>query len=386
MGDKNRARLLQACDAPADAQVSTQSVLALPLRQLFAVPLWLATTDPLLMREMIFLQLERRGLAAGRAPQDVIFSYRMVASVENRTLVLAVALPGALPAHLCLDLLDYEPSACIYPLPADGFTFWREDGRLVLAVTRGESLAYFQALGDRSFSEPVLQELHCIRLQLETEGTIEKTGGVTLWGTFTQEEISTIGEAMDLKVAVSPMPEPVLPREWMNLTPSSVRQTQQIAKTKGRTMSLLAAVAGIYLLFLLGLTTRVAWFYIEGRRIEAGLKSHEAEVNGMQATSSQWDLLAPAIDPDTYPVELLLRTAHLLPADGVRFTLFETTTGKILIQGEAKDSTAAAKFNEDLNHSKDLVDYKFVMPYPAVLPNGNAKFQIEGVRYDAQTH
>ena len=68
-----------------------------------------------------------------------------------------------------------------------------------------------------------------------------------------------------------PLPAPVLPREWMSLISSaSVRQTQHIAKTRGRTMSLLAAVVGVYLLFLLGLTLRVTWFYIEDAQDRGG--------------------------------------------------------------------------------------------------------------------
>jgi len=128
IGDGGQARMARVCDTPVDAQVPPHSILALPLRQLFALPLWLATTDPALMREMIFLQLERRGLAAGRTPEEVVFDHRIVATVENKTLVLAVALPGSLPAELCPDLRSYEPSARLLPLPSDEFVFWREGG------------------------------------------------------------------------------------------------------------------------------------------------------------------------------------------------------------------------------------------------------------------
>ena len=385
MGDGSKARLAGTFDTPAAAQLTPQSVLALPLQQLFAVPLWLATTDPVLMREMIFLQLERRGLAAGRTPQEMVFDFRTVATVENKTLVLAVALPGVLPGHLCQDLRAYEPSARVRPLPRDEFIFWREDGRLVLAVTRGEELAYFQALGEGSFTAPVLQELQCIRLQLQEEGVIERTNGITLWGEFGPGEISAVSQAMNLRAVTAPPPAPVLPGEWMDIIPSSVRKTQQIAKAAGRNMSILAAFAGVYILFLLGLIIRVTLIYVEGARIEADLKNHEAEVNDIQATSARWDSLDPAIDRDSYPVELLLRSARFLPPDGVRFTLFSTSTGKIIIQGEAKNYGAAVGFFDDLKKSKELVDYKFNMPNPPILPNGNAKFQIEGVRNGAKT-
>ena len=168
--DGAQARFTGTRDTPADARPSPQSVLALPLRQLFAVPLWLATTDPALMREMIFLQLERRGLSAGRNGTGLVFDYRVVATADNKTLVLAVALPGALPPQLCLDLRAYEPSARLLPLPPDQFILWREEGRLVLAATRGGELAYFQALGDSEFTPPRLLELQCVKLQLRGHG------------------------------------------------------------------------------------------------------------------------------------------------------------------------------------------------------------------------
>jgi len=83
---------------------------------------------------------------------------------------------------------------------------------------------------------------------------------------------------------------------------------------------------------------------------------------------------------------LLLRCSNLLPPDGVRFTLFETNEGKILIQGEAADAKAAFNFADALKQSRDLRDYKIEMPLPATLPNGNTKFQIQGTRYGAPAH
>ncbi len=382
----SKPRLIETCDAPSGARPAPQSVLALPLRQVFAVPLWLATADPALMREMIFLQLERRGLSAGRSAHEMIFDYRVITTVENKTLVLAVALPGALPAHLCLDLREYEPSARALPLPHDEFTLWREDGRLVLAVMRGGTLAYVQALGDGSFTPAVLQELQCIKLQLESANTIERVSGITLWGEFTPGEISALREAMGLRVATAPRPAPELPADPMDLIPASVRQTQAAAKTMSRNLGFVAAGAGVYLLFLLFLVGRVAWYSIQAGRISAGLRDHADEVADMKAAAAQWNVLASAVDPDIYPEELLLRCAQPLPPEGVRFTLFSTGPGTIIIQGESANAKAAFQYADDLKKSPDLRDYKFEMPLPATLPNGSTKFQITGARYGATTH
>lgn len=383
----SQPRSLGASDTPAGAQPSPQSVLALPLRQLFAVPLWLSTTDPALMRGMIHLQLERRGVAAGRNGHGMVFDYRVVTTADNKTLALAVALPAALPPPLCLDLRDYEPSARLLPLPPDQFTIWREEGRLVLAATRGSGLVYFQALGDSEFTAPVLQELQCIKLQLEAGNTIGNLCGVTLWGDFTPASAAAPGEALGLRVATAPQPAPVLPADPMDLVPAPVRRTQEVAKNRGRYFAIASMAAGVYFLFLLFLVARVAWFSIEAGRVAADLGSHAGEVARIKATAARWQALSPALEPDTYPVELLLRCSRpLAPDGGVRFTLFSTGAGTILIQGEAANAAPAFKYAEDLRKSDELRDYKFEMPLPATLPNGNTKFQIQGVRYGASAH
>lgn len=381
-----QARLIGTCDTPAAAGASPQSVLALPLRQVFAVPLWLATSDPALMREMIFLQLERRGLSAGHSAREMIFDYRVVASVENKTLVLAVAVPATLPAHLCLDVRASEPSARLLPLPPDEFTLWREDGRLALAVTRGGELAYFQALGDGSFTPAAVRELQCVKLQLEAANVIARARGVTLWGDFAPGEVSAVGEALGLRVAAAPRPAPALPRDWMDLAPASVRQGRKVAQTRSRTFAIASAAAAVYLLFLLVLVARLTWFYIEAGRIEAGLQAGSGEVAGIKATAERWNALAPAVDPASYPVELLYRTRPS-PDEGVRFTAFSTGVGTITIQGEAASPTAATRFVARLTKSGDLRSYKFEMPTQPVTPiNANTTFEIEGVQYGARTH
>ena len=137
-------------------------------------------------------------------------------------------------------------------------------------------------------------------------------------------------------------------------------------------------------LFLLFLVARVAWFSIQAGRVEAWLKSNETEVAGIKATASRWNALSPAIDPDVYPVELLLRCSNPLPQDGsVHFTLFSAGVGTILIQGESSNSKAMFKFADDLKKSPELREYKFETPLPA---SGTTKFRFTGARYGANAH
>lgn len=380
LDDAAPAVLAKTCALPDEAQPSSQSVLALPVRQLFAVPLWLATTDPALMRDMIFLQLERRGLA-GRSSQDAVFDYQVVSAAENQTLVLAVSLPGNLPPHLCpAQLRNFEPSALTYALPPDGFTIWIEDDRLVLAVTNGPRPVYFQALGDRTFSPAVLQELQCIQLQLEANNLLGSVRNITVWGQFPQSEIAALRDALGLAVKNEPRPAPVAPLVPLNLVPQPVQQAQRAARSSFNRKKIITAVVGIYSLLLLVMMLRAGWFYFQCRRLESGLAANKALVEEIRTTSHRWDLMEAAVEPEAYPVEQLLRCVKVLPPTGVRFTLFAVNGSKVTIQGEAKGAPAVFTYFDDLKRSKDLAGYRWKMPQPRLLPNDNAEFQIEGER------
>jgi len=384
-GDGNQKGLLEVCAAPGDAQFSPQSALALPARQMFAVPLWLATTDRALMKDMIFLQLERRGLAGGRSAGEMVFDYRVLSSTQNKTLVLAILIPASVPESLCVNLQTYEPSPRIQPLPPDELVLWREDNRLVLAVTKGTDLAYFQVLGDNSFTEEVLQEIYCITLQLEAMNVAGPIARFTLWGEFTARELSALSEALEMEGRSNPRPEPAIPSEPMDLMPAPVRRIQRNEKSGDRQKLLAAAATGVYLLFVLCMILRAGWLYMQCQGIESELKRSAGVVKELKGTAQRWDALQAAIEPATYPVEQLFRCARLLPPDGVRFTLFKSTSDGIFIQGEARDTKAAFQFHEDLEQNRDLKDYNWVMPNPK-LQNNTTLFQIEGDRYGAKNN
>lgn len=383
-GKRGVVRRTQTCPEPAAANVPRSSLLALPVRQVFSVPLWLVSGDPSLLADMVFLQLERRGLA-GKSREATVIHHRVIAQRDGQTLVSVVVLPAGIPERLCLrGVENYDLSAHFYPLPPDHWTLWREEDRLVLAVTRGKELIYFQALLDRNVTEAVLQELHCIYLQLEAQGIIEGIAGVTLWGEFAEEEQAGLRDLFGLEVQMQPRPPPRLPEEFWHLMPHTVQssQVERQKQRKGRKMFALAAV--LYALLVGGLASHVGWLWYHAWTVRHSLVSQSALVKTIRETARRWEVLAPAIQPDFYPVEDLLRCARSLPPEGVRFTLFDRRGDKIVITGEAKNAAAVFKYNEDLQRNKDLASYKWEMPPPKLLPNDSSQFRIEGTRYHAQ--
>jgi hypothetical protein len=95
------ARCLQACQRPQDNSTGRATVLALPVAQVVALPLWLQETDAKQFRGMIELQVEARGLQPrGR---EAIFDWSVIAQEGARTLVLVAVLSASLPEELETD-------------------------------------------------------------------------------------------------------------------------------------------------------------------------------------------------------------------------------------------------------------------------------------------
>jgi hypothetical protein len=56
---------------------------------------------------------------------------------------------------------------------------------------------------------------------------------------------------------------------------------------------------------------------------------------------------------------------------------------RVAIAGEASTLQAAQRFQEDVRKNEELADYEWTMENPKPLPTGNARFQIDGIRYGA---
>ncbi|MBI4024403.1 MAG: hypothetical protein HY360_05440 [Verrucomicrobia bacterium] len=378
MGPDSISKLVRTCPTPADAKIPAHAILALPLRHVFALPLWLVAGDDATLADMIYLQLEKRALLA-RSRSETVMHHQVVGVEDAKKLALVAVLPVGLPESLCLDrITHYDLSARVFPLPKNQFTLWIEGDRLVLAVTRDDHLCYFQALGNREITPLVSQELRCIQMRLETEKILASGRGVTLWGEFSSEAQALVGHALGLAVQCQPRPSPCMPSAPWNLIPHSVAQAQVAHQQRAKRRNILALAAAVYALLIGGLIFQVAKLSFQTAAIKTALAKDASTVAVIRETARRWSALEAAINPEDYPLEQLLRCSRSLPPDGVRFTLFERKGTKLLIMGEAKSAASAFKFAEDLKQSKDLAGYKWQMPQPRLLPNDSSQFQIEG--------
>ncbi|MCS7062553.1 MAG: PilN domain-containing protein [Methylacidiphilales bacterium] len=358
-------------------------VLALPSRYVFSIPIWLTTTDDTLIKDLLTVQLEKRGFR-NRPNHELIWQYQIVDKRESQTLILAYVLPTHLPAPFTsyTDITYYPPLASLYTLAPSSMTLWKELGRWCVAVSPQGNLGYFQDLGETHLTPQAVTQLLMLRHQLYAEDILPDLQLIQIYGLAQQDELDALGLSFDASIQMLPRPAPLWhPNQSISLTPQPIRIALQQRAKRRQTLFYLQVAAVLYLIFLSVTTIYYAIISIRSHHYKAIQKTKDPIVKKIQSTAQKWRALEPAISPDYYPFELLWRASKALPEDGVRWTLFELQDKKIVITGEAKNAPAASKYLDDLKQSPELRDFTWTMPPPRLLPNDSAQFQIEGLRH-----
>ena len=376
---------IDTVDSPREFTGRAEITLGVPVRHVFALPLWILGGEDALLGDMVRLQLERRGLAPGGSGPTVI-EHVTLATEEQKRLVLCVVLAASLPEEICLaNATGFEPSPRLYALPPDGITLWQEQGRIVMAVTRGAELAYFQRLCDSGLSEDLTSELSCLYAELISQRIISRRGRLVLWFDAPEDQRRRLGEVLGLPVSYGPRPDPVPPADPWTLTPPQVNTIQISRERRNQIIRISAAAAAVYLVVAAVIAGFTGWKYFQVHSLKGKLALHADEVATIQKTAERWEAIELAVNPEMYPLERLWRAAKLLP-DGIRLTLFEQRGPDILITGEARNAPAAFRYRETFKSDSEWAGYEWQMPQPRLLPNDLAQFRLEGRRPYAQDY
>jgi hypothetical protein len=374
--DAKRAQFVRRLENPS--AVPGPTIVSLPAERTISFPAWLATGDRALIREMLQLQLEQRGLV-GRNNGVANMDFRVVETQENHTLAVATILQSEFPADLTFERAHrFEASALTLPLPPDRMIIWREKERLVVSATRGRDPVIYQVLSDREITEAVAMELKCITIQLEAERLCERLLGVTLWGDFTSEEIDRIKRVLGLNVSRDSMPPPILPTGSSRLLPAGVAALHAKKRRRSRIRTIILGFAALYLLVIAALGAWVGWQTVAVRKLQEELKGQTPTVTAIEGTAARWRRVEWAVNPKLFPVEILYQISGLLPPDGLRLTGMDLEKGKVIVKGEASTAPGAFKFAEDIKANPELQMFTWQMPSPTLRPDGRAEFTIEG--------
>lgn len=356
-------------------------LIAVPVRRAFSLAVWVPSDDPEVFRDLVLTQLEMRGLA-GRTRETTSFAWQEITRAENEALVQVTVLPAHLASRYWHgEVTDYVVSPSCLPLDPEAVTIWREQGAWVAALTRDGKLLHFQALSEPEPGSAMALEVSLMLSPLEAGGMIEAIPPVVF---YRQEGDSADFAAWNQAAAaatVRDFPAPVRPPAPLPCAPPAVRDLQTQKARSAQRQRLAFAAAAVYLALVLALAGQTLWLHWQTRGLQAEIDREAPAVAAAQEAMNQWQALQPALEPSTYPLEVLYQTARLLPKDGVRLTLFEMNLDHVLIQGEASTLAAALKFQDDLKKNADLEAlYDWQAEGPKQLPNGSTRFQIDGTR------
>ena len=93
-----------------------------------------------------------------------------------------------------------------------------------------------------------------------------------------------------------------------------------------------------------------------------------------------WKEVATAVDPEAYPMELLLRCMEPKVSSEVTLTSFECTQDTIVLRGRAKEISPALKYSEDLKQTESLAFTWEPGSTPRIEADNSATFELKGTR------
>jgi len=369
----------------ADLKPAPDGLIAVPVRRAFSLAVWVPADDPALFADLVFTQLELRGLA-GRTRETTSFSWQEVAREGNEALLHAVVLPANLaPQYWHGDVTSYAVSAACLPLAPDAVSVWEEEGGWVAAVTRGDKLLHFQPLTEKTPSPAMALEIWLMIAPLDAGRMLTGSARIDVYHQRDQApDLSDWRSAGGFEVTAQKFPAPVWPAVE-GCTPLPVQEVQRTKETGARRQKIALFAAAAYFLVVLALAANTLWLWWRAESLRKAIAAESGEVEAVRAAMQRWNAIEPALNPPAYPLEVLYQAARLLPKDGVRLTLFQMNLDRVVLAGEASTLQAAQRFQEDVRKNPDLAGYDWTMENPRPLPTGSARFQIDGLRHGAAT-
>ena len=334
--------------------------LLFPVRSLTSLPVKVTSNDDSLFEDLAALHAERLGLRpdpmAGQLT-DVFPITRAEDSTALLTVLLKAPTEGDLPPR---GPKGFDLSARALPAAGETITVWKEFGRWVFALHHEGKLLHCQAtpLATADPDEALAREIRLTILQLSLQSIEYTPTRILLWSSAPRIDPTALRETLHLPVETIPRPDPVMPAPASKLLPADVRAARRAAARR-RTIQLgIAAVAALYL----GAIGWAAWDLWKIRSDTAKLtRLAEAAAPEREAYAThiaKWDELAPAINLNNCPVNILSRVARSIPPNsGLRLRTAEISAQEVKLIGEAPQAPPVNQFDLALSKNNDLQFY-----------------------------
>ena len=379
------------------ASFKSASVFGYPVSAAFAVPVRAATGDADLLPDIIEFQLEKQGLKP-ETPVGNLLDWRTVEREDSRTLLLASVLNAQMADDLPREAPQrFEISPYLFYLPDDHLVIWKELGRLVFCVTRGDQPVYYHALSTPSLTTGTAAEIEQLLMPLFTQGIISNLNGIVLWTeAVDQGAAEELGRTFGAKVRSEPRPKPTLPQESSSIVPVSVAMGKIRAARLRRVRNIILGCLVAYLAVPAFFGVRYYLAYQDLDALKRKVNTMQVQFGNVASTLRQEKVMAVVTQPDKYPIELLnqVLTPLYQPNSQVRLLSIEidrkvpdvgTQTASIAIKGEssAPSTVPATLYATRIGKNPALREFTWDPPKVESQKAGNegspvVPFQING--------
>ena len=429
------AQCVGPADSPRKLGEFASPVVCLPSRSFFSVPLWIPVEEGISPRELAKIALESKNLLGTnpdgaiwamdpiRTESDPVEGAGVVGSRQKRTKLVSkerpmdpirteadpevveegtgmrqleavVVLVGTLEEDWLLEEAGrHEIAGRVLPTPGGGAS-------AVLRKELGRWVVDFYSTGKWLHTQPLLaKELHgdaatefaSLLAQMDAEGTL---GPLSLLVLRDESEASEgtrefLGQ-IPCPVRTEPRVAPRLPAAPWNLEPTVLVDRRLVQAQRGERKKMIRLGVAVYAVLFTAALVYLSIPFVRGYLIEQDLAKIVVEAGKIRQAALSWKEAGALVNPKMNALELLWQVSRPLiendPAeiDGVRLTSFDYNTKRLLLQGEGKDLEQTEKYFEWLKKEPMLAAYEWKHPQPSLLPNGNARFQAEGLPLESQ--
>ena len=386
LNGQRKGKLKNTVAEPGEAKSVDGVVIGLPATRCRTLGLQLPAADRTVLKDMVYAQLEKRGLGANGNGEECIFDVHVIDEQPDRSVVSVDVLPPDFPDDLCFkEVGGYTSASRLLPLPKGKLTLWVERDRLILAANRGGRLVHCQAVGAESEITPaVAQAIALSTLSLESDGLIHDLDGIVLWGDFPESQVQLLKEAVPyLQIQTLERPEPAAPASILpaagELLPTQVKRARTAAARR-RKLGLFALCA----LVVYSAVAVLTFLYMQNleeksNKLKNDLARLQPVAEMVNESWDRWEALQPAVDRNRFIMVQMNNLTKLFPPGGLVLRKFEARPDRIEIDGSARDPNVAFQFLEDIKADEEnFFGYEWSMDQPRVNADKSATFEIVG--------
>lgn len=357
---------------------SQRRVLALPASHMWVLPAWLKGETHHLT-DMARLHLERLGVN----PSGDIESVQVLRldHKDGAHLVSIIALkdlPTPLGDFTRLPT-DVVLHAACRPMPENSIIVFREQGKLVIAITGANGIVYCSPLSAKRLDERALSELNNICMQLSFQGVLGQMESIVLW--TDEGDLSIIQRITGIAATREDMPPPKLPSKGASkLMPADLGHEKDRLQSRSK-MRLMGLSAGALIAAGVALVTVLTSMAVRERNmLREKVAMVAPKASRVLDHRQSWEEAAPAVDPSRFLTQTLLHVMEPASSGEITLTHFEATPERIILRGRAESHTPALDYAREIKDVENLADFDWETPAPMIASDNSATFELKGDR------